>query len=79
MILADALTTSVERAGLGGLQTQLRDLLVRERNRIWPEILKVADTRIGKAEADVAIAFATMIDGLGKPIFGHRSSARSAN
>lgn len=76
MILADALTTSVERAGLGGLQTQLRDLLVRERNRIWPEILKVADTRIGKAEADVAIAFATMIDGLGKPELSAIEAAR---
>jgi tetratricopeptide (TPR) repeat protein len=65
MILADALATSAADAGLGGLETVLQDLLQRDRDHLWPKELGVANTAIGKAEADVAIAFATMVDGLG--------------
>ena len=67
MILADALATSADRAGLGELETELRDLLRRDRDHLWPKELGVADTPVGKTEADIAIAFATMVDGLGPP------------
>jgi tetratricopeptide (TPR) repeat protein len=67
MILADTLATSGAGAGLGGLKTVLRDLVTRERDHLWPEELGVANTAIGKTEADIAIAFATMVDGLGPP------------
>ncbi len=55
MILADALATSTDRPGLGGLETELRDLLRRDRKHLWPKELGVADAAIGGAEADVAI------------------------
>jgi hypothetical protein len=64
MILADALATSPADASLGGLETVLRDLLQRDRDHLWPKDLGAAKTPIGETEADVAIAFATMVDGL---------------
>lgn len=68
MILADALATSPRlAAGLEGLETELRELLCRERDHLWPRELNVAGRQIGEPEADVAITFATMIDGLGLP------------
>ena len=67
MILADALATSSDGAGFDHLETVLRDLLRRDRENLWPKTLKVADVPIGKTEADVVIAFATMIDGVGPP------------
>jgi hypothetical protein len=67
MILADALATSEAGAGLGGLEEVLQDLLQRDRDHLWPRGLGVANTAIGDTEADIAIAFATMVDGLGPP------------
>jgi hypothetical protein len=64
MILADALATSAGQASLGGLEQELRDLLSRDRDQFWPAELGVAGHSIGDVEADVAIAFATMVDGL---------------
>jgi hypothetical protein len=65
MILADAITEGTGPGGLGGMEEELRDLLQRDRDHLWPAELDVAGRRIGETEADVAIAFATMIDGLG--------------
>lgn len=65
MVLADALAESPQRGGLGGLEDELRELLHRERDHLWPVELAVAGRRVGEADADVAIAFATMINGLG--------------
>ena len=48
------------------LETMLQDLLQRDRDHLWPKELGVAKTPIGKADADVAIAFATMVDGLAR-------------
>jgi hypothetical protein len=62
MILADALSLS-GMAGFGGLETELKDMLRRERRSLWPPELRT-DREIGAVEADVAIAFATMTDGL---------------
>jgi tetratricopeptide (TPR) repeat protein len=67
MILADALATSSAGTALGGLETILHDLIQRDRDHLWPKELGVAKTPVGKTEADIAIAFATMIDGLGPP------------
>ena len=66
MILADALATCSDLAGLDDLQTVLRDLIIRDRNNLWPKRLNAADTSIGKTDADVVIAFATMTGGLGE-------------
>jgi hypothetical protein len=67
MILAEALATSSAGAGLGGLETELQDLLQRDRDHLWPKELGVANTAVGTKEADIVIAFATMVDGLGLP------------
>ncbi len=69
MILADALAEAPERGGLGGLEDVLRELLRREREHLWPTELAVAGHRVGETGADVAIAFATMINGLGSEEF----------
>jgi hypothetical protein len=55
---------------------ELRDLLTRDRDQLSPEELGVADTPIGEAEADVVIAFATMVDGLGEPEIAAIETAR---
>jgi tetratricopeptide (TPR) repeat protein len=67
MILADARATSATDAGLDSLEKILQKLLQRDRDHLWPKELGVAKTAIGKTEADIAIAFATMVDGLGPP------------
>ncbi len=67
MILADALATTPERGDVGGLEGELRDLLRRDREHLWPQELGVSGREIGDTEADVAIAFATMVGGLGLP------------
>jgi hypothetical protein len=64
MILADALTMSPDRDDLGGLQEELSDLLRREREHHWPAKLDAASRPVGESEADVLIAFATIVDGL---------------
>ena len=65
MILADALATSSDLAGLDDLQAVLRSQLDRDRKYLWPRRLNVAETSVGKTDADVTIAFATMVGGLG--------------
>jgi DNA polymerase III epsilon subunit-like protein len=65
MILADAIAAGAERSGFEGVEEELRDLLRRDRDHLWPAELGVAGRQIGDTDADVAIAFATMIDGLG--------------
>jgi len=64
MILADALVTSPHRAGLDNLDDVLRSHLIRERDLMWPTELGVLGSTIGTTDADIAIAFATMVDGL---------------
>jgi hypothetical protein len=76
MILADALATSTPRSGFGGLEEVLQGLLHRDRDHLWPRELGVAGTEIGETEADVAIAFATMVDGLGPPELEAVTAAR---
>ena len=48
MILADALAISSDDAGLGGLETVLRDLFRRDRDHLWPNELEVANAPIGR-------------------------------
>jgi len=67
MILADAIATGVDRGRFTGLEEELRDLLRRDRDHLWPAELCVSGRSIGDTDADVAIAFATMVDGLGPP------------
>ena len=76
MILADALTSSTEHAGLGGLEQELRELLQRDRDHLWPKELGAVNAMVGKVEADIAIAFATMVDGLGPEELGAIEAAR---
>jgi hypothetical protein len=66
MILADALAASPVGAGVGKLETVLQNLLQRDRDYLWPKELGAAHTAIGNTEADIAIAFATMVDGMGR-------------
>jgi DNA polymerase III epsilon subunit-like protein len=78
MILADASAVASEDAGFDGLEEELRRLLARDRDHLWPQTLGVVGRPIGSAEADVAIAFATMVDGLGEPELAAIASARGA-
>jgi hypothetical protein len=64
MILADALSVSPERAGFDDLEGELSYLLRRERDDFWPLQLEVRGRSVGHAEADAAIALATMVDGI---------------
>ena len=65
MILADALATSAAGTALDELEEVLRFQLNRDRQNLWPKELGVANTPVGTTDADVAIAFATMMGGLG--------------
>ena len=76
MILADALAASGGHTNFTGLTNVLQDLLRRDRDHLWPYELSVANTPVGKAEADVAIAFATLVDGLGRPELDAIEAAR---
>jgi hypothetical protein len=49
------------------LTVPLQDLLRRDREHLWPKKLAVTTAPVGRTEADVVIAFATMVDGLGPP------------
>jgi hypothetical protein len=77
MVLADAYAADPNRTGFDSLDAELRDLLRRNRSLLWPRQLHVADRPIGAVEADVVIAFATMIGGLGLSELTAMEDARS--
>ena len=79
MMLADALSNQGERAVLTGLEPVLRDIVDRDRKDFWPEQLGTKGSPpppVGTTDADVAIAFATMADGLGLPELASIQDAR---
>ena len=67
MILADAIAAGSYGAGFNGLQGELRHLLERERKDMWSAQLRVQDRAIGSVDADIVIAFATMVGGIDVP------------
>ena len=78
MILADALVASPLGAGFHGLEEELNRLIDREREHLWPAKPGSANRPIGSIEADVAITFATMVDGLGENELKAIARARGA-
>lgn len=63
MILAEA-SAAADRPSFDTLEEELRELLRRDRDHLWPAELGVKGKNIGTAEADEVIAFASMVDGL---------------
>ena len=76
MILADSLVANPLGAVPDVLDSVLRHLITRERDHLWPLELGVAKSAAWNTEADVAIAFATMVDGLDKAGLKAISEAR---
>jgi hypothetical protein len=66
MILADSLAEGGSGAAGGQLNTHLRELIRRDRQLFWPAKLGAGDQMIGGVDADVAIALATLLNGLGR-------------
>jgi len=66
MILADALAEASPSGWSARLETHLRELIFRDRQCFWPAQLNARGKAIGAIEADVAIAVATLGNGLGR-------------
>ncbi len=69
MILADAVAADPGRPAFDSLAEELRELLKRDRRYLWPAKLDCAEAEIGAPDADPAIAFATMLDGMAQEEF----------
>ncbi len=69
MILADAASAEPGRPAFDSLTAELQRLLERDRRDLWPAKLGCAETPIGVPDADAAIAFATMLDGMEREEF----------
>ena len=76
MILAEASVASPGGSGFGTLEQELRDLIERDRVSQWPTALGCAGKPVGSTEADVVIAFATMVDGAGETELAALAKAR---
>ena len=76
MILADASAAAPGQSDFGTLEQELLALIERDRAALWPTALGCANKPIGATEADLVIAFATMVDGAGEAELAALARAR---